>query len=306
MLVNVNYKLFKYLLLFLSIFIIISPSVFGQTRVVVTGEDSDRNSVERNSEIFKRVISQLQESLGRGGYYVIDEDMLAVKLGFQFNSRRPKAELVETLMVANETNDATVQSRLAVVFAIFPQVKELSFTKKLEVRVRGDIYDLKTFRPLANFEYKPKKAYVIPKSYSQCDSFCIQEILGEKSREVARELGDVLVKKLQISVNKISGSTSSSGASSQSLASTYNLNLIRFKTAQAIKFKRSLSGMSNIKSFKTLSVETSQRAYALETSIDLGLLEEYIYEAAMNADVDIGNIRIVMSGTDIEVENLNW
>ncbi len=63
--------------------------------------------------------------------------------------------------------------------------------------------------------------------------------------------------------------------------------------------------MSNIKSFKTLSVETSQRAYALETSIDLGLLEEYIYEAAMNADVDIGNIRIVMSGTDIEVENLN-
>jgi len=105
--------------------------------------------------------------------------------------------------------------------------------------------------------------------------------------------------------NKISGSTSSSGASSQSLASTYNLNLIRFKTAQAIKFKRSLSGMSNIKSFKTLSVETSQRAYALETSIDLGLLEEYIYEAAMNADVDIGNIRIVMSGTDIEVENLN-
>ena len=117
--------------------------------------------------------------------------------------------------------------------------------------------------------------------------------------------GDVLVKKLQISVNKISGSTSSSGASSQSLASTYNLNLIRFKTAQAIKFKRSLSGMSNIKSFKTLSVETSQRAYALETSIDLGLLEEYIYEAAMNADVDIDNIRIVMSGTDIEVENLN-
>ena len=45
--------------------------------------------------------------------------------------------------------------------------------------------------------------------------------------------------------------------------------------------------MSNIKSFKTLSVETSQRAYALETSIDLGLLEEYIYEAAMNADVGL-------------------
>ena len=63
--------------------------------------------------------------------------------------------------------------------------------------------------------------------------------------------------------------------------------------------------MSNIKSLKTLSVETSQRAYALETSVDLGLLEELIFESAMNADVDINNIRIVMSGTEIEVENLN-
>ena len=305
MLRKIKYNSTKFFLLFLVILIITSFSVFGQTRVVVTGEDSDSNSVGRNSEIFKRVISQLQESLGRGGYYVIDEDMLAVKLGFAFNSRRPKAELVETLMVANETNDATVQSRLAVIFAIFPQVKELSFTKKLEVRVRGDIYDLKTFRPLANFEYKPNKAYVIPKSYSQCDTFCIQEILGEKSREVARELGDVLVKKLEISVNKISGSSSTSSSSSQNLTTTYNLNLIRFKTAQAIKFKRALSQMSNIKSLKTLSVETSQRAYALETSVDLGLLEELIFESAMNADVDINNIRIVMSGTEIEVENLN-
>ena len=80
---------------------------------------------------------------------------------------------------------------------------------------------------------------------------------------------------------------------------------ICIKTAQAIKFKRALSQMSNIKSLKTLSVETSQRAYALETSVDLGLLEELIFESAMNADVDINNIRIVMSGTEIEVENLN-
>ncbi len=97
----------------------------------------------------------------------------------------------------------------------------------------------------------------------------------------------------------------SSSSSSQNLTTTYNLNLIRFKTAQAIKFKRSLSQMSNIKSLKTLSVETSQRAYALETSVDLGLLEELIFESAMNADVDINNIRIVMLGTEIEVENLD-
>ena len=153
-------------ILFFVLFVIFfhAAEVNAQTRVIITGEDSDKNSIERNSEIFKRVISQLQESMSRSNYYVIDEDMLGVKLGFSFNSRRPKTELIETLMVANQTEDATVQSRLAIVFAIFPQVKELSAIRKLEVRIRGDVYDLETLRPLANFEYKPKKAYLIPKN----------------------------------------------------------------------------------------------------------------------------------------------
>ena len=115
-----------------------TTAAIAQTRVVVTGEDSNKNSVERTDEVFRRVISQIQESMSRSGYQVIDEDMLGVKLGFSFNSRRPKTELIETLMLANETEDATVQSRLAVVFAIFPQIKTMSVSKKLEVRIRGE------------------------------------------------------------------------------------------------------------------------------------------------------------------------
>ena len=143
-------------------------SASAQTRVVVTGEDSNKNSTARTDEVFRRVISQLQESMSRSGYQVIDEDMLGVKLGFSFNSRRPKTELIETLMLANQTEDATVQSRLAVVFAIFPQIKKMSVSRKLEVRIRGDIYDLESMRPLANFEYKNKKAILVPKR--DCDT----------------------------------------------------------------------------------------------------------------------------------------
>ena len=232
----------KLIYLIAIIFTINITQVNAQTRVVITGEDSNKNSIERTSEVFKRVISQLQESLSRGNYYVIDEDMLGVKLGFSFNSRRPKTELIETLMVANQTEDATVQSRLAVVFAIFPQVKDLSATRKLEVRIRGDVYDLETLRPLANFEYKPKKAYLIPKNSSQCDSLCVEEALGEKSREVARELGDVLTKKLDLAVQKIGGSSQSSdsGGSSINMSKTYNLTLIRLNAVQSLQFKKSL------------------------------------------------------------------
>jgi len=289
------------------IFTLNVTQVFSQTRVVITGEDSDKNSIERTSEVFKRVISQLQESLSRGNYYVIDEDMLGVKLGFSFNSRRPKTELIETLMVANQTEDATIQSRLAVVFAIFPQVKDLSATRKLEVRIRGDVYDLETLRPLANFEYKPKKAYLIPKNSSQCDQLCVEEALGEKSREVARELGDVLTKKLDLAVQKIGGTSqsSNSGASSISMAKTYNLNLIRLTAVQSLQFKKSLENSGEIKNIKLLSRSESSRKMSIESSADMGILEEILLEALMNIDsIDINNVRIEMSGTDIELENL--
>ena len=289
------------------IFTLNVTQVFSQTRVVITGEDSDKNSIERTSEVFKRVISQLQESLSRGNYYVIDEDMLGVKLGFSFNSRRPKTELIETLMVANQTEDATIQSRLAVVFAIFPQVKDLSATRKLEVRIRGDVYDLETLRPLANFEYNPKKAYLIPKNSSQCDQLCIEEALGEKSREVARELGDVLTKKLDLAVQKIGGTSqsSNSGASSISMAKTYNLNLIRLTAVQSLQFKKSLENSGEIKNIKLLSRSESSRKMSIESSADMGILEEILLEALMNIDgIDINNVRIEMSGTDIELENL--
>ena len=297
----------KLIYLITIIFTINITQVNAQTRVVITGEDSNKNSIERTSEVFKRVISQLQESLSRGNYYVIDEDMLGVKLGFSFNSRRPKTELIETLMVANQTEDATVQSRLAVVFAIFPQVKDLSATRKLEVRIRGDVYDLETLRPLANFEYKPKKAYLIPKNSSQCDSLCVEEALGEKSREVARELGDVLTKKLDLAVQKIGGSSqsSSSSGSSINMAKTYNLNLIRLNAVQSLQFKKSLENSGQIKNIKLLSRGESSRKLSIDTAVDLGILEEILLEALMNIDtINIDNIRLNMSGTDIELENL--
>lgn len=277
-------------------------NALAETRVVVTGEDSNKNSTVRTSEVFKRVISQLQESMARSGYEVIDEDMLGIKLGFSFNSRRPKTELVETLMLANQTEDATVRSRLAVVFAIFPQIKTMSVSRKLEVRIRGDIYDLESMRALATFEYKNKKAILVPKD--NCDFLCVEEKLGENAREVARELGDVIVQKLNIALKNITGGGTSSKGSASAIPKTFNLVLIRFKAAQAVGFKQAMQAVDGIKDFKTLSVQTSQRRMSITTAHDIGLLEEFVLEAMMAAGIDINNVRVEMNSNEIIVENL--
>jgi len=232
--------------------------------------------------------------------------MLGVKLGFSFNSRRPKTELIETLMLANQTEDATVQSRLAVVFAIFPQIKKMSVSRKLEVRIRGDIYDLESMRPLANFEYKNKKAILVPKR--DCDSMCISEKLGENARDVAREVGDVIVQKLNIAVKQLGGGSGGSGgtgaASNMAIPKTFNLTLIRMKATQAVGIKQVLQSVDGISSLKTLSIQSSQRKMSLSTTLDIGMLEEMVLEAMMSAGIDINNVRIEMNANEIIVENL--
>ena len=302
-----GFKWFSRILLAVGVALAVpNGSATAQTRVVVTGEDSNKNSTARTDEVFRRVISQLQESMSRSGYQVIDEDMLGVKLGFSFNSRRPKTELIETLMLANQTEDATVQSRLAVVFAIFPQIKKTSVSRKLEVRIRGDIYDLESMRPLANFEYKNKKAILVPKR--DCDSMCISEKLGENARDVAREVGDVIVQKLNIAVKQLGGGSGGSGgtgaASNMAIPKTFNLTLIRMKATQAVGIKQVLQSVDGISSLKTLSIQSSQRKMSLSTTLDIGMLEEMVLEAMMSAGIDINNVRIEMNANEIIVENL--
>ena len=73
---------------------------------MVIGEDEDPISVPKSDEIYKRVIAQIQESLIRHKIFVVDEDMVAVKLGFVLPERRSKTELLEMMQVVNTTTEA--------------------------------------------------------------------------------------------------------------------------------------------------------------------------------------------------------
>jgi hypothetical protein len=87
---------------------------------------------------------------------------------------------------------------------------------------------------------------------------------------------------------------------------TYNLNLIRINAIQSIQFKKALENSGEMKSVKLLSRGESSRKMAIETASGLGRIEEIIIESLMNIDsIDINNIRLEMSGSDIEVENLD-
>ena len=274
------------------------------------GEDSDKNSVSRSNEIYSRVVSELQQSLIRQNITIIDEDMIAVKLGFSYNKDRSKQELIRTLAIANETTDATVRSRLGFIFAVFPNIQEMSMTRKLTVRLRGQIYDLKTLRALSSFELRAPETITLPKKASMCNDMCVVEKAGEVSRELARELGAVLSQKLHILVEdsdyagNISGSASGGVAAGDSvLDSVYTVKFNLMKKTDIIRAVRSLEA-NVVREIELIKSNNTQRVYSVTTNKNLGDLEERIMIILMDLGLDTDRLRFSSFGTGITIESL--
>ena len=79
--------------------------------VLVASEDEDPNTVKRSSDIFKRVIAELQDSMERHGFRMIDEESVAADLGWEITDRRPKRELIERIKLMSKSNKASHQVR---------------------------------------------------------------------------------------------------------------------------------------------------------------------------------------------------
>jgi len=303
----------KVMLIASAVFVLASQAYAHEApiRVVVLGEDSDRNAVSRSSEIYARVVAELQQSLIRENITVIDEDMIAVKLGFSYNENRTKQELIQTLSIANETTDATVRSRLGVIFAIFPNIQEMSMTRKLTVRVRGQIYDLKSLRALSSFEVSAPETVTLPKKASMCNDMCVVEKAGEVSRELARELGAVLSQKLHIVIEDSAYAGDMTGSASGGVApagdgvleSVYTLEFNLMKNSDVLRAVRALES-SVVREIELLKSNNTQRVYSVSTNKDLGDLEERIMMILLDLGIDIDRLRFSSFGTKLSIEAL--
>ena len=301
-------------ILLVSISLIISSFSVSQAhevnaRVIAIGEDEDAIAVPKTNEIYKRVIMKMQEALLRHKIFVIDEDMVAVKLGFDIPSRRSKTDILQMMQVVNTTTDATVQTRLLVLFSIIPNIQEMDFTRKLTVRVRGQIFDLATLRALSSFEVSNPESVPVPKKASLCNDLCVQEKAGEIAGDLTTELGAILIKKLEkiIESNGMTGSAgggSTASSSETALGQVFTLKMKLFKRSTLLKVKKALEKTDGITEIKKIKGTETQNIYSVNTNMNLGDLEEALMEVLMENDVDIDNVNFKSFGTEISAEVL--
>ncbi|MEQ9328726.1 MAG: hypothetical protein RJQ21_15705 [Rhodospirillales bacterium] len=160
--------------------------------VIVMPEDSDPRTVKRSSDINKRVIAELKDSMLRHGFRMVDEEAIASRLGWKVLDRRPKTQLFEAAGLANSAGQANLRSRALALYRVHARLQDVDYAKKLETRIDGELYDLDNNTFIGNFSLPPA-TYPAP---ADCNATCISDIVGGKAAEIAASIGDVLGAKL--------------------------------------------------------------------------------------------------------------
>ncbi len=276
--------------------------------VIVMGEDEDPRSVSRKSDIYKRVLAELKDGMFRHGFRMRDEEMIAADLGWKVVDRRPKTELIEAAKLANNEAKANLRSRALALFRIHATKKDVGYAHKIETRIDGELYDLRSNTFIGTFEL-PRSTYSAP---ANCNAVCISEVVGDKAREIAVGIGDVLGKKLAYLSPKqtAGGGTASVGNGDgrcKSMTTSYTVTFKRFDTPETFQAIGTMAEeFPCYESHDLMPGKTSAlRKYEYVSTATPVKLEEWINIMLMDMGLDPDrDVEIIFSGDEFILDKI--
>lgn len=294
----------------------VAQTQYNDVPVLVVGEDEDRTSVRRSSDIFKRVLAQLKHSMKRSGFRMVDEESVAVDLGWRSRDRRPKTELLEVAKLMSNSGKASHRVRAMVLFRIHAAGRSLGALTKVQTRIDGEIYDTVSNEFIDTFEM-PRQEYPAPADCMD-SKICIQETVGDRARDIAASLGAVLAKKLARyhsdstggsagNASVTGGDNARSGAGSgHGMLTPYTVTLRYFDTREALSIIGVMSDeFPGYKSHTLLSKAPVLRKYEYVTSAKPNKMEEWLSVLLMDMGFNVDKqVEIMLQGSNIIVEKI--
>ncbi|MEM1345402.1 MAG: hypothetical protein AAGI34_12590, partial [Pseudomonadota bacterium] len=192
--------------------------------LLVMIEDSDKDTVPRDSRVQRNVLSGMNDRMNGRGYRVFDEQALGID-GYRATtaSDRVRRTDQELIAVANTIDNPTID--VIVVYEMFASTDRTDFATFARIRLAGRMLSPQSGRFLGSFEVTTADAYKLPLN---CPRECLLENLSEEGRDLGIELADVLADKLdQFFAPVTTGSQTLSqggGASTGGFERTYQLN----------------------------------------------------------------------------------
>lgn len=272
--------------------------------IMVLGEDSDRQSIKRSSDIYRRVLLQLQDQMNRYDFKVIDEHMVAAHLKWDIQDRRPKEQLMKLAKKANASGDPRVYSRAMVTFKIRANSNDIGFARKANVRIAGELYDTQSNTYLGSWE-TPRMTFPVPKD---CRGHCIEEVVGDHARDIAASLGDVLRKKLDYLVRQNEEElVMSTGSGNSGLETTYSFTFRNLNTREIFAVTDVMEHeFPNFVRSMSPNGDTTVMKYGYVSRAKGGDIYEWMNILLADQGLDPDTVvKVTVYGTSIDIEKIN-
>ena len=186
-----------------------------QPNIIIMGEDADKDTVPRNSRVYKRVLDALVNEMNDEGFNVYDETAVTLDDFAQGRVRRTDAEIID---IARSIKRPPID--VAVIYSIYASANKLSYTTKIQTRITGRLLNVRSGKRLGNFEVELPQADNAP---VKCERECILETVGKNARVLGMDLGVVLTKKLDWLAARSDDKHDKDGHDDDGLASAYSL-----------------------------------------------------------------------------------
>lgn len=273
----------------------VSAQAGDQPNIMIMGEDSDTDTVPRDSRVFKRVMNALSDELDREGFDVYDETAITLDDFEQGRTRRTDSEIID---IARSVKRPPID--VATIFSIYASAKKNSYTTKVKARIEGRMLNVRTGKRLGNFEVELPMAGNAPK---KCDRECLLEIVGGMSKELARDLGAVLAMKLD--ALSPAGKGNGNGLNDDDeggMDTAYSIKFIGFDSKEITSIEEYITAFSGYQHHRPVSSSMRTSEYWYETGSDEARLNRNLRKMLDHLGVEG---RVVHSGSSFTIDKIS-
>jgi len=238
---------------------VITPAqAADRPNILIMGEDADKDTVARNSQVFRRVLNALSNQLHDVGFDVFDETAVTLENFVQGRVRRTDAELID---IAKSIRRPPID--VVVLFSIYSTAYQHSYTTKVQVRIEGRLLNVQTGQRLGSVELDYPEGWNAPQ---QCNRDCLLRSIGDHSKIIANDVGSVLAEKLSWMVDRSDTSVNEGILASQGIGA-YQLIFDDFTQSEVMEFEEYLVIFSGYESHRITYGGATRTEYWYKSNI---------------------------------------
>ena len=262
--------------------------------VLVIIDDEARFALKRSTYISRRFLAELAGAMPRHGLRMVDAESVAGDLGWRLRDRTPRPELLEAVEEMGESHEAEHFHRASLLLQLRVMGQQRTFAVVLSLQVDGEVRAVPSTHVVDAIEIPPM-TFPAPADCMSSMTECINGIVGDRTKGIARDLAVALARVLQ----------RHPGVQPRDARSGWYLVTLRnFSDGEALTILGVMSEeFPGFRSVELVRKSPGRRTYEYLTTATAAKLDEWlgILLRDMGFDTD-GEVAVTVDGAEIVIE----